>query len=128
VLDTLTESAARLCNADIANIWRPRGGSYHLAAGYGATSKYKEAMKNKEYLQSIAIEPGRGSIVGRTLLEGRIIHVPDVQADPEYDVRGVFGSRGLSYNARCSAFAPGTSDRRAVSDKNQGRAVQPTTD
>jgi GAF domain-containing protein len=89
VLDTLVESAARLCDADMANIWRPKGSAYHLAASFGVTSKYKEAVKNKEYLQSLALAPGRGSIVGRTLLEGRTVHVRDVQNDPEYDVRGV---------------------------------------
>ncbi|MFL5093858.1 MAG: GAF domain-containing protein, partial [Xanthobacteraceae bacterium] len=89
VLATLVESAARLCDADMANIWRPHNKGYRLAASYAVTSKYKAALANKDYLQSIVIEAGRGSIVGRTLLEGRTVHVHDVQADPEYDVGGV---------------------------------------
>jgi GAF domain-containing protein len=89
VLDTLVESAARLCEADMVNIWRPKGTSYHLAASYGIASKFKEWLKNKEYLESVAIEPGRGTIVGRTLLEGRTVHVHDIQADPEYDLSGL---------------------------------------
>src|SRR5262249_15667079 len=89
VLDTLVESAAPLCDADILNIWRPKDGKFKLAAGYGVTSKYNEASKNRAYLESLALEPGRGSVVGRTLLEGRTVHVHDVQADPEYDLRGV---------------------------------------
>src|SRR5215211_773964 len=89
VLDTLVESAARLCDADMANIWRPHDEGYRLAASYAVTSKSKAALANKEYLQSIIIKPGQGSIVGRTLLEGRTVHVHDVQADPEYDLGGV---------------------------------------
>src|SRR5262249_25165965 len=84
VLDTLVESAARLCDADIVNIWRPKDGKFKLVAGYGVTSKYDAASKNRAYLESLALEPGRGSVVGRTLLEGRTVHVHDVQADPEY--------------------------------------------
>ena len=48
-----------------------------------------EALKNKEYLESITIEPGRGTIGGRTLLEGRVIQVSDLQRDPEYQLKGV---------------------------------------
>src|SRR5262249_41134279 len=47
VLDTLVESAARLCDAEIANIWRPKDGKFKLVAGYGVTSKYDEASKNR---------------------------------------------------------------------------------
>ena len=89
VLDTLVESAARLCDAEMVNIWRPKGTTYHLASSYGIASKSKEWLKNKEYLESVAIEPGRGTIVGRTLLEGKTIHVHDIQADPEYDLSGL---------------------------------------
>src|SRR5262245_26228810 len=46
VLDTLLESATRLCDADMANIWRPKGGSYRLAASFGVASKFKEWLKN----------------------------------------------------------------------------------
>ena len=89
VLNTLVESAARLCDADMANIWRPEGTSYHLAASYGVASKFKEWTKNKEYLEGVAIEPGRGTIVGRALLDGKTVHVRDIQDDPEYDLSGL---------------------------------------
>jgi GAF domain-containing protein len=89
VLETLTESAARLCDAEIANIWRLRGGGYRLTASYGVETRHKEYLENKTYLEGIVIEPGRGTIVGRTLLEGKAVHVHDVQADPEYNLSGV---------------------------------------
>ena len=91
VLNTLVESAAQLCEADLANIWRPKDGAYRLAASYGVTSRYKEYLENKQFLETIGIEPGRGTVVGRTLLEGKTVHVHDVQADPDYKLSGVIG-------------------------------------
>jgi two-component system NtrC family sensor kinase len=89
VLQTLVESAARLCEADLANIWRPEGAAFHLAASFGIPGKDKERLENVKYLESIGIEPGRGSIVGRVLLERRTIQVHDIQADAEYELSGV---------------------------------------
>jgi GAF domain-containing protein len=89
VFQTLVESAALMCEADLANIWRPRGTSYHLAASFGIPGKERAREANKEYLESIGIEPGRGSIVGRALLEKRPVQVYDVQADPDYLLSGI---------------------------------------
>jgi signal transduction histidine kinase len=81
VLDTLAESAAQLCEADMANIWRRDVSVYHVAAMYPATNERKGYQ---EYLQNISIGPERGSCVGRTLLEGRTVHIRDIWEDPEY--------------------------------------------
>lgn len=78
VLDTLVESAARLCDADEGTIFRPMDDGYRLAASHGL------AEPQKNHLATFTTVPERGSVVGRTLLEGKTIHVPDVQGDPEY--------------------------------------------
>ena len=78
VLDTLVELAARLCAADMANLLRPKGRVFQFAASYGHGSEYRE------YMESHAVPVGRGSVAGRTVLEGKIIQIPDVLTDPEY--------------------------------------------
>jgi GAF domain-containing protein len=78
VLNTLAESVGTLCEADWVDIWRPNGPAFRWAAGYPFKGK------QQEYLKHLLIEPGRGSCVARTLLEGNIVHIHDIQKDPEY--------------------------------------------
>ena len=83
VLDTLTASAARLCEADIVNIWRPHGAEFEISASHHASPEHKELLQN------LTQKPGRGSCVGRTLLEGKPVHIHDIHNDPEYALANV---------------------------------------
>ena len=94
VLNTLVESAARLCGAEMANIWRPKDGVYRLTASYGVTARYKEYLENKEFLKAVAIEPGRGTVAGRALLERKTVHVHDIQVEPDYNLSGLVALGG----------------------------------
>ena len=78
VLDTLVESAARLCEADMAAISRPMGEVFEHLTSYG----YSPA--HKQYMQTHPIPSGRGSVSGRTVLDGKVVHILDVKADPDY--------------------------------------------
>ena len=96
VLDTLVQSVATLCEADMANIWRPKDGAYRLAASFGVVSQHQDWLAMKNYLGQVAYGPGRGSIVGRTLEERAIVQIEDIRADPEYDQGAVLAIEGLS--------------------------------
>src|SRR5262249_20892543 len=78
ILQTLVESAARLCDADKETITRQRGDAFYLAQAYGFSAEFMD------YVRDIPVLPERGTATGRALLEGKAVHIRDVQADPEF--------------------------------------------
>ena len=78
VLDTIVETAARLCEAEFAVIFRLQGDKYYSAAANNA----EDSFLNHASQHPIAAE--RGSLIGRTALEKKTVHLPDCLADPEY--------------------------------------------
>jgi GAF domain-containing protein len=87
VLDTIAETAQRLCQSADAYIFKLDEGRYRLVAANDARPERVEYLKNNP------IVPDRGSVVGRVALEGRSIQVADVLADCEYTLSAV-GSEG----------------------------------
>ncbi len=87
VLDTLVETAGRLCSADASAIWRPDGDVLRLVSIYGDISK-----EFLEYARQNPITPSRATISGRTILEGRTVHIPDILSEPE--MRTAYQARG----------------------------------
>jgi GAF domain-containing protein len=120
VLQTLVESAARLCDADKATITRQKNGVFFRAEAYGFSPEFVE------YVRTVPVEPGRGTATGRALLEGRIVHIPDVQADPEYtfveaqrlgDFRTILGVPVLREGIPVGVLALTRSEARPFTEK-----------
>ena len=78
VLQTLVESAARLCDADKATITRQKDGQFFRAESVGFSAEFMDHVKD------LPVHPNRGSASGRALLEGHMVHIADVLSDPEY--------------------------------------------
>jgi len=66
VLDTIAENAARLCDADNAQIFRSDGDLIRLAANYGGTP-------------ATQVRPiSRGSVMGRIFVDRKTLHIHDL--------------------------------------------------
>ncbi|GHF64246.1 hypothetical protein GCM10017056_39380 [Seohaeicola zhoushanensis] len=78
VLGTLVEAAARLCNADQGTIAREIGGRFMRVGSFGFSAEFDALVHD------VPVERERGSAAGRALNDGKIVHIADVLADPEY--------------------------------------------
>jgi signal transduction histidine kinase len=88
VLDTLVQSACRLCDAEASSIIRPHGDVYKVAANFGQSASHEQAMRQLSY------PLGRDTCAGRVLLERRPVHIHDCEADPEYKQPGILSIAG----------------------------------
>jgi class 3 adenylate cyclase len=92
VLHIVLDRAVRLCRADTADVALPDGEVYRPMASVGFAAEFERVNREATF------RPGRETVIGRTLLEGRAVHVPDVLADPEYgfhDLQRVGGYRSV---------------------------------
>ena len=72
VFDAIVATAARLCRAEHAVIFKREGdGHYHVAAANNAEAEWLRFVTDNP------IPPGRGSLVGRTVIDGKVVHIPD---------------------------------------------------
>ena len=79
VFDVAVENANRLCHGDWAYVFRRDGDVFRLVATSGGVPELVEY----EYAHPTSIS--RSTLVGRTAIEKRPVHIPDLFKDPEYD-------------------------------------------
>ena len=120
VLQTLVESAAKLCDAEKATITRQKDGVLFRGESYGFSAEFME------YVRNVPVVPDRGSATARALLEGAVVHIPDVQADPDYtfneaqrlgDFRTIIGVPMLREGKAIGVIVMTRSEVRPFTDK-----------
>ena len=120
VLQTLVESAAKLCDAEKATITRQKDGVLFRGEFYGFSDEFMD------YVRNVPVVPDRGSATARALLEGVVVHIPDVQADPDYtfneaqrlgDFRTIIGVPMLREGKAIGVIVMTRSEVRPFTDK-----------
>ena len=78
VLSTLLQSAGRLCEADMGVIAQRKNDQFYRTAGFGLSDRLADMINH----QPVGLD--RSSVSGRALLEGKVVHIHDLESDPEY--------------------------------------------
>ncbi len=91
VLETLIESAARLCRADKASFRLARGEFFRHVASFGYSAEQHRYMIE----HPVPAKPDRGSTIGRVLVEGKAIQIEDTKGDPEFRMTNVPGFENI---------------------------------
>jgi PAS domain S-box-containing protein len=118
VFDTISETAARLCDADNAVISIREGEVYRLVASYATDDEFWAILRQRTHV------PGRQSMTGRVALEGRVVHVADFAADPDFAV-----PETVAAGLRTMLGVPLLREGAVVGTINIGRyRVEPFTD
>jgi GAF domain-containing protein len=78
VFNTVLDNAVRLCEAERSFIFLFDGKVLRAAASYNTSPELRE------FIERNPVAPGRHSAAARAALERRTVHIPDVQADPEF--------------------------------------------
>src|SRR5215470_12481746 len=112
VFDAIIESAVRLCDSVFGVVWRYDGELLHYAASHNFTSEVLT-----EILKTFPKRPDRSIAAGRAILDGRIAHVSDMLADPEYG-----HELALAGNWRASVAVPMLHEGKVVGAVSIGKA------
>ncbi|HLJ00746.1 MAG TPA: GAF domain-containing protein, partial [Bradyrhizobium sp.] len=83
VFEAMVEKARRLCDAASGHLALPLGDDFRTAA-VSAMSPDLETI-----IRSVSYAPGRGTAIGRCLLERRAVQIADIAADSEHAARHV---------------------------------------
>src|SRR5262245_40463808 len=119
VLQTVIDRAVALCHADNGNIARHDGDVFRVVAFTRFTPEYEAIVRDRIYV------PERGSIIGRTLIERRVVQIEDVLADPEYELMDIQRAGGY----RSILAVPMLRDDEAIGAIAMGRTeVRPFSD
>ena len=92
ILQSVVETAERLCRAEQTVIFRLEDGAYRFAAGHSRTPEYLEIE------QQAIILPSHGTVIGRAVLTQQVARIDDAWSDPLYERKGdakIGGARSM---------------------------------